>query len=82
MKFDPNGKLIARPFHKFLSLGEKRPVQEEPWDVSHAVLDKLDGSMIHPAIAGDEMVFMTRMGISARAICCVRHWSTTKMGKH
>jgi RNA ligase len=67
LKFDPDGRLIARPFHKFFNLGEKRPVQEEPWDASHAVLDKLDGSMIHPAIVGGEMVFMTRMGISAQS---------------
>ncbi len=67
LKFNPDSKLIARPFHKFFNLGEKRPVQEEPWDASHAVLDKLDGSMIHPAIVRGEMVFMTRMGIAAQS---------------
>lgn len=67
LKFDPEGRLIARPFHKFFNLGEKRPVQEEPWGEPHAVLEKLDGSMIHPAIVGGEMVFMTRMGISAQS---------------
>ncbi|MEP3276828.1 MAG: RNA ligase [Stappiaceae bacterium] len=67
LKFDPEGKLMARPFHKFFNLGEKRPPQEEPWHESHLVLDKLDGSMVHPATVGDEMVFMTRMGVSAQA---------------
>lgn len=35
LKFDRDGKLIARPFHKFFNLGEKRPPQEEPWDQAH-----------------------------------------------
>ncbi|MEO0990864.1 MAG: RNA ligase [Pseudomonadota bacterium] len=67
LKFAPDGTLIARPFHKFFNLGERRPPQEEPWNMSHVVLDKLDGSMIHPAMVSDEMVFMTRMGMSAQS---------------
>ena len=64
LKFDPDGRLIARPFHKFFNLGEKRPPQDEPWGCEHVVLSKLDGSMIHPAIVRGELVFMTRMGMS------------------
>lgn len=67
LKFDPEGRLIARPFHKFFNLGEKRPPEAEPWDQAHVVLDKLDGAMVHPAMVGGEMVFMTRMGRSAQA---------------
>lgn len=67
LKFAPDGTLIARPFHKFFNLGEKRPPQDEPWDTGHVILDKLDGSMIHPAIVEGEMVFMTRMGRSDQA---------------
>ncbi|MEP3845633.1 MAG: RNA ligase [Paracoccaceae bacterium] len=67
LKFAPDGTLIARPFHKFFNLGEKRPPQDEPWDTGHVILDKLDGSMIHPAIVEGEMVFMTRMGKSDQA---------------
>ena len=67
LKFAPDGKLIARPFHKFFNLGEKRLPQEEPWDTAHVVLDKLDGSMIHPAMVAGDMVFMTRMGMSAQS---------------
>ncbi len=73
LKFAPDGSLIARPFHKFFNLGEKRPPQEEPWGMSHIVLDKLDGSMIHPAMVAGEMVFMTRMGMSAQAQHAWRH---------
>ena len=67
LKFAPDGTLIARPFHKFFNLGEKRPPQDEPWGTGHVILDKLDGSMIHPAIVDGEMVFMTRMGRSDQA---------------
>ena len=67
LKFDRNGKLIARPFHKFFNLGEKRLAQDEPWHADHVVMDKLDGSMIHPAFVHDEVVFMTRMGVSAQS---------------
>lgn len=67
LKFDKSGRLIARPFHKFFNLGERRPPEDEPWHASHVVLDKLDGSMIHPALIDGEVVFMTRMGISEQA---------------
>ena len=67
LKFAPDGTLIARPFHKFFNLGEKRPPQDEPWDTAHIDLDKLDGSMIHPALVAGGMVFMTRMGMSAQS---------------
>lgn len=67
LKFAADGTLIARPFHKFFNLGEKRPPQDEPWDMSHVVLDKLDGSMIHPAMVLGDMVFMTRMGVSPQS---------------
>ena len=64
LKFGPDGDLIARPLHKFFNLGEKRPPQEEPWEQAHLVLDKLDGSMIPPALVKGDMVFMTRMGVT------------------
>lgn len=64
LKFGPDGALIARPFHKFFNLGEKRLPQDEPWERPHLILDKLDGSMIHPAMVNGEMAFMTRMGVT------------------
>ncbi|MEO0917052.1 MAG: RNA ligase [Pseudomonadota bacterium] len=72
LKFASDGQLIARPFHKFFNLGEKRPPQDEPWAQAHAVLDKLDGSMIHPAIVKGEMVFMTRMGVTEHGRTALR----------
>lgn len=40
----------------------------------HVVMEKLDGSMIHPAIvSSDEVVFMTRMGHTDVARKAERH---------
>lgn len=64
LKFDREGRLIARPLHKFFNLGEVRPPEAENWEAPHHVLDKLDGSMVHPAKVDGEMLFMTRFGTS------------------
>lgn len=66
LKFAPDGAILARPFHKFFNLGERPETQPELIDVSrpHVVMDKLDGSMIHPAEVGGEIVLMTRMGVT------------------
>ncbi len=75
LKFDRTGKIIARPFHKFFNLGEKERPEEIDWLRPHVVLDKLDGSMIHPALVDGELVFMTRMGITPQAQLAQRHAS-------
>ena len=67
LKFGSDERLIARPFHKFFNIGEKEQPQDIDWTRSHVIMDKLDGSMIHPAIINDELVFMTRMGITRHA---------------
>ena len=67
IKFDLNGKLIARPFHKFFNLGEKEGPLPPDWSHSHLIADKLDGSMIHPAFLGERLVFMARMGVTEQA---------------
>lgn len=67
LKFAPNGQILARPFHKFFNLGEQQPAGDFDWSAPHIVMDKLDMSMIHPCLLGDEMVFMTRMGVTEQA---------------
>lgn len=64
IKFGPDGRILARPFHKFFNLGERANLQPELIDLSqpHVIMEKLDGSMIHPAIVHGRLVFMTRMG--------------------
>jgi RNA ligase len=66
LKFDLDGKLIARPFHKFFNLHEKPAEIPTSWDDA-VIMEKLDGSMIHPAMVNDELVFMTRAGVTEQA---------------
>jgi RNA ligase len=60
IKFDAFGEILARPYHKFFNLGEKNTT----FDIhqKHYVAEKLDGSMIHPAIVNNKLLLMTRMG--------------------
>jgi T4 RnlA family RNA ligase len=60
IKFDLHGEIIARPFHKFFNLGERGTTFD--MNAPHWITEKLDGSMIHPAIVDNMLVFMTRMG--------------------
>lgn len=90
IKFAPNGSVLARPLHKFRNVGETPELQPHVLDFRqpHIIMDKLDGSMIHPAIVGGEVVFMTRMGRTDVARKAERHlddrladWCR-KMAKH
>jgi len=69
LKFNKDGNLVARPFGKFFNVGERETTQPHLVDFSkpHIIMDKLDGSMIHPCIVDNEVVFMTRMGRSGVA---------------
>lgn len=77
MKFYPDtGEVMARPLHKFFNVGEKEHTQPHllDFDAEHIIMDKLDGSMIHPALLRDGSVrFMTRMGVTDVARKAERH---------
>lgn len=73
LKFDADGQLIARPFHKFFNLGEKQTPQELDFSAPHRVLEKRDGSMVHPCWLGDALVFMTRKGKTDHADLAMSH---------
>lgn len=75
LKFAQDGSVLARPLHKFFNIGEKPDTQPHVIDFGapHVVMDKLDGSMIHPAIVNGEVVFMTRMGRTDVARKAERH---------
>jgi len=75
LKFDRDGKIIARPFHKFFNLGEKEQPEEIDWARPHVVFDKLDGSMVHPTLLDGNLVFMTRMGITPQSRTAQAHAS-------
>lgn len=64
LKFDRAGNVIARPFQKFFNLNEREETRAENfnWGSRILVMDKLDGSMIHPALVDGELLFMTRKG--------------------
>lgn len=72
LKFGRDGELLARPFHKFFNLGEAGPAEAEDFGQPHVVLDKLDGSMIHPCLLQDELRLMTRGGLSPQAAAAER----------
>lgn len=58
------GDIIRRPLHKFFNVNEREETQDRVVDMSrdHAILEKLDGSMIVPFIVNGEMIWGTKMG--------------------
>ena len=65
MIFDSKtGDIIRRPFHKFFNVNERDETQDHVIDLSrpHAILEKLDGSMIAPFIVNGQMIWGTKMG--------------------
>ena len=58
------GDIIRRPFHKFFNVNEREETQDRRIDMSnsHAILEKLDGSMIAPFIVNGQMIWGTKMG--------------------
>lgn len=77
-KFRPDGSMLARPLHKFFNVGERPEVSPDKiiWDAPHSVTEKLDGSMVHPAVLNGQVRLMTRMGITDVAEACAeRHLS-------
>lgn len=79
IKFGTDGRIIARPFGKFFNVGEKPEATGENLDLTHlhVVMEKMDGSMIHPAIVNGNVVFMTRMGRTDVARKAERHLNDT-----
>ncbi len=75
LKFDKDGALIARPLHKFFNLFERQSIDDIDWAQPYTVFDKLDGSMVHPCVLDNQIVFMTRGGISPQAKEALQHAS-------
>ncbi|MEZ0212467.1 MAG: RNA ligase [Xanthobacteraceae bacterium] len=78
LKFDQDGWIIARPFHKFFNVGEVPETRVEAIDFGkpHVIMDKLDGSMVHPALISGVVVLMTRAGRTDVARLAERHLTT------
>lgn len=64
IKFDLEGNLIARPFHKFFNVNEKESLDDIDFTKEHHILEKLDGSMVHTCVLDNEVRLMTRKGIT------------------
>lgn len=63
IKFAKDGTILARPFHKFFNWGEKEAEMAHfNFDDHFVIMDKLDGSMIHPMLVGDKIFWATKMG--------------------
>lgn len=56
------GDILRRPYHKFFNVNERPETQDVPLYEDHAILEKLDGSMIAPFFNQGVLVFGTKMG--------------------
>lgn len=70
LKFYPDGKIGARPFHKWFNINERDETQQYVINLSslHSIMEKLDGSMIHPMKVGGAIRWMSKMGITDVAL--------------
>jgi len=66
IKFNLDGNIIARPFHKFFNIGEREDTQPNVLDfsVDHTVYTKEDGSMAHPIMFNGTVRWCTKMGLT------------------
>ena len=66
LKFYPDGTPAARPYHKFFNVNERPETEASKIDFSQdfVILDKLDGSMLHPILLGGHMLWSTKMGLT------------------
>ncbi len=64
--FGETGQIMSRPYHKFFNVNEKEETQAHRLDLTraHAVMDKLDGSMIRPIWMGGVVRLATKMGVT------------------
>lgn len=65
IKFDEDGKIISRPFHKFFNYGQKLLTYD--WNKPHRIMTKADGSMVSSTLINGELRLCTRMGITEQS---------------
>jgi len=75
IKFYPDGRIMARPPHKFFNLNERPETALDalPWETEWQAFTKLDGSLIHPGYIYDgdmRIVPMTKRGYTSVAELC------------
>lgn len=59
-----NNPIIARPYHKFFNVNERPETMHDQidWNLKFNILEKLDGSMVHPLMLQNEVVLCTKAG--------------------
>lgn len=64
IKFDNNGYILSRVYHKFFNLSERDETAIHNVDLTQEfdIFDKLDGSMIHPILIDRSIILCTKMG--------------------
>ena len=64
--FDRDGNIMSRPFHKFFNVNEREETQSHAIDMSqpHAIMEKMDGSMIRPILVDGYLRLATKMGVT------------------
>jgi RNA ligase len=65
--FDPNGNIASRPLHKFFNIGELPETQfANLADMQiKRVMDKRDGSMVHPVRANGKIMLKTKKSFTS-----------------
>ena len=60
--FAPNGTIASRPLHKFFNIGElpETQIAKLPFGSLKRVMDKRDGSMVHPVLVNGKIILKTK----------------------
>lgn len=66
IKFGCDGNIIARPFHKYFNINERPETADHQidWSMKFHILEKLDGSMIHPIKVDGQILWCSKMGVT------------------
>lgn len=66
LKFYKDGRIAARPFFKFFNINERTEtnINNVDWSKPYTIMEKRDGSMIHPILIDNKVCWMTKMGIT------------------
>lgn len=74
IKFDTQtGRVLARPFQKFFNIMERPETALHTVDLGcpHVIMDKLDGSMLHPIWLNNQIMWCSKMGVTDTANAAV-----------
>ena len=76
--FYPDGRIMSRPFHKFFNVGEREETLLHNIDMSrdHAIVEKMDGSMIRPMMVNGKLRLGTKMGVTDTSIAAENYLHT------